>query len=124
MTAYSTTADTGIFVWYHSWLLKDGIWDDDGRWVDAATWAPLEGINFGISETAGSGVFALAGQDAFKSIGERIDFGAFVLSFEDAVSVRKDRTERKNSPNRVIVSAVTQSPNRVIVSAVTPNEAA
>ena len=125
----SYALDVARFTWLHSWLLKDGVWDDAQWWVDAATWAPLDGINFGIGEAGSSGIFTLTGQDINEAILERIDFGAFTLSYEDGFP-RKDRVERDNTKSSTIVvqsansATFTHLPNRVIIQEITPNEAA
>lgn len=112
--------EPGYFAWKHSWLLKDGIWNDNGWWADAAAWEPNAGINFNITEIAGTGVFVLQGQNANKRISEQAETGLFVLVLQDAF-LRKDRVERDGTRTSTVF---TQAPNRVIISALTPNEAA
>jgi hypothetical protein len=121
--------EPGYFAWKHSWLLKDGFWNDNGWWADVAAWEPNAGINFHISEISGTGVFVLQGQDAAKAIAKSAEAGIFVLVLQDAFP-RKDRTERDGTQTSTIVAQAannamfTQAPNRVIISALTPNEAA
>lgn len=84
MATYALTAETGGFGWYHSWLLKDGTWNDASWWVDVAAWEPNEGINFGIGESGGTGSFTVVGQDANKHIVHLFGTGSFALQGQDA----------------------------------------
>lgn len=121
--------EPGYFAWQHSWLLKDGVWNDSGWWADVAAWQPNAGINFGISEIAGTGVFVLQGQNIAEKIVERVEPGIFVLVLQDAFP-QKDRTERDGTRTSTIFASsqnsanFTHQPNRVIITALTPNEAA
>lgn len=84
MATYTLIAETGGFGWYHSWLLKDGTWDDAGWWADVAAWEPNEGINFGIGESGGTGSLTVVGQDANKHVVHLFGTGSFALQGQDA----------------------------------------
>jgi hypothetical protein len=121
--------EAGRFFGDFAWALSNGFWNDEGWWLDTASWGANPGINFGISEIAGTGVFVLAGQDAGRGVIERGEVGVFDVVFIDAFP-RKDRTERDGTLTSTIFASsqnnanFTHQPNRVIITALTPNEAA
>ena len=122
----SKSLDNGYFAWKHSWLLKDGFWNDDAWWADVAAWEPNEGINFGITELAGSGVFLLVGQNITEDIVERAETGIFSLVGIDAI-VFKPRYEFDGGittvtlPDGRNVIAVNDNKNSLSVAGYGPN---